>query len=100
MEKLTPTFDQLPQAVFGLQKRVDTLTEIITEMRTSQPPQPDDQRLYGNHELAKYLKCTVQTVIRLKKLGKLPFYVKGRTFYYMRSEIDQALKGTLRTKVL
>jgi excisionase family DNA binding protein len=52
----------------------------------------DDQRLYGDKELATYLHCSVQTVQTLKKAGKVSFHRMGRRCYYLRSEVDRDLQ--------
>ena len=91
------SFDLLPGMVFGLQQQITELKTIIqdfahTQANTKQPL-PDAVRIYGDKELAKYLGCTVQTVSRQKQAGRLPFHRIGRKYFYLRSEIDLALKG-------
>jgi len=91
---VTPTFDTLPGMVYGLQQKVDLLQATMEKLVKTEPQTPtDEQRIYGDKELAKYLNCTIQTINRLKKAGKIPFHRYGRKYYYLRSEIDKAFKG-------
>jgi excisionase family DNA binding protein len=57
------------------------------------PATIDDKRFSGDQALADYLHCTIQTINKLKKSGKLPFHKFGRKYYYIQSEIDAAFKG-------
>lgn len=94
---VTPTFDTLPGMVYGLQQKVDLLQTTIEKLVKSEPQAPtDEQRLYGDKQLGEYLNCTIQTVSRLKKAGKIPFHRYGRKYYYLRSEIDKAFKGRVK----
>lgn len=88
------TFDNLPGLVFGLTQKVDQLQNTINKLlETKEQPVKDEQRIYGDKQLAIYLGCTVQTVNRLKMAGKIPFHRFGRKYYYLRSEVDLGFKG-------
>ena len=89
------TFDQLPGMVYGLKQQVSELSTKIENLLNSNKPQalPDNQRFYGDKELANYLNVTVQTISRQKKAGKIPFHRVGRKYYYLRSEVDYSFKG-------
>lgn len=94
MNEQTPNFDTLPGMVYGLKQQVSELSTKIDNLLNLKPQAlPDEQRFYGDKELAKYLNCTVQTVSRQKKAGKIPFHRYGRKYYYLRSECDLAFKG-------
>jgi len=94
---VTPTFDTLPGMVYGLQQKVDLLQTTIEKLVKSEPQTPtDEQRFYGDKQLGEYLNCTIQTISRLKKAGKIPFHRYGRKYYYLRSEIDKAFKGRVK----
>ena len=88
-------FDNLPGMVHGLRLEVSELKTLLQDFvkNSKAPVQPDEQRFYGDKELAKYLNCTIQTVSRQKQAGKLPFHRIGRRYYYLRSEVDAAFKG-------
>ncbi len=98
MNEQAPNFDRLPGMVYGLQQQVTELKTMIQDFVSSKTnptgqPLPDEQRFYGDRELAEYLNCTVQTVSRQKQAGKVPFHRYGRKYYYLRSEIDAAFRG-------
>ena len=91
---MTPTFDNLPQSVEMLMQKLDKLTALVEMTLKVEPlPEPDEQRFYGDRELADYLHCNIQTIYRLKKAGKLPYKKYGRKYFYLRSEIDKAFAG-------
>jgi excisionase family DNA binding protein len=91
----TPNFDTLPGMVYGLkQDFLDFKTKFENFLNNAKPQvQTDEQRFYGDKELAEYLNCTIQTVSRQKQAGRLPFHRYGRKYFYLRSEIDLATKG-------
>jgi len=59
-------------------------------------PTPEPQRLYGDRSAAQYLGCTPLTIQKLRKSGEIPYYRYGRKFYFIASELDQALKVSAR----
>lgn len=88
------TFENLPQSVDNLHQKFDKLLILFEKMICNEmPPEPDEQRFYGDSELAEYLHCNIQTIYRLKKAGKLPYKKYGRKYFYLRSEIDKAFAG-------
>jgi excisionase family DNA binding protein len=88
------TFEQLPTSVEQLITKVDNLTKLVEKLFAVEPvTEPDEQRFYGDSELAEYLHCNIQTIYRMKKDGKLPYKKYGRKYFYLRSEIDKAFAG-------
>lgn len=55
------------------------------------PSEPN--RLYGDKAAAAYLGCQPLTIGKLRISGTIPYYRYGRRYYYIASELDQALKG-------
>ncbi|SHE68835.1 DNA binding domain-containing protein, excisionase family [Bacteroides luti] len=49
--------------------------------------------LRGNEELAKYLKCSVGTIIRWKNMGLIPFSQKGRMILFDIEKVNEALSN-------
>jgi len=43
-------------------------------------------------ELAEFLNCTVPTLHRYKKEGKIPFFQVGRTVFFDKAEVLKALR--------
>ena len=71
------------------------LNEIRENQRTVMPTTSliSSEKLIGDKALADYLGCTIQTVSRLKKKGKITFHRYGRKYYYKSDEIDESLKS-------
>ncbi len=44
-------------------------------------------------ELAEYLNKDKSTILRYKKNSVFPFYQAGRTVYFKKNEVDQALSS-------
>jgi excisionase family DNA binding protein len=61
--------------------------------------QEEDSTLTAD-ALAGYLNCSKSTVLRYKKNGVFPFYQAGRSFYFKKQEIDEALSSTKGNKKL
>jgi len=89
MNKQTPKVDSITDL---LKRQLTELKTAIDLLNLKPQASPDELRFYGDKELAKYLNCTVQTVSRQKKAGKIPFHRYGRKYYYLRTEIDEAFK--------
>lgn len=90
----TPTLEQTPFIVQSIEQKLDNFIKLFESYVKAEPQsEPDEQRFYGDKELGAYLNCTVQTINRLKRNGKLPFKRFGRKYYYLRSEIDKAFSG-------
>ena len=76
--------------------RIEALLKELMENQNRERPAPSiisSEKLIGDKALAEYLGCTIQTVSRLKKNGKITFHRYGRKYYYKSDEIDEALKG-------
>lgn len=55
----------------------------------NKPAQPlADEEHFTPKELAKYLKCHVETIRLKKRNGELPFHQHGRKIIFKKSEID------------
>jgi excisionase family DNA binding protein len=91
---MAPKFEEIPGLMELLNQKFDRLTTLIETLVNAEPKaEPDEIRIYGDRELAKYLSCNIQTIYRLKKAKKIPFLKYGRKYYYLRSEIDKAFAG-------
>ena len=54
-------------------------------------PAPEADERLTRIQLAVYLKCTLPTVDRYRSRGVFPYYQTGRTIYFKKSEVDNAL---------
>ena len=53
---------------------------------------PEKEVTFSIPELAAYLKCTKATIHAYKKRGIFKYYQTGRTVFFKKSEVDQALE--------
>lgn len=90
------TLERLPDAMVYLLSEVADIKTMLRNRPDSQTEPVDDQRFYGDKELAKYLFCSVQTINQLKKKGQITFHRMRRRCYYLRSEIDRDLQVSSR----
>jgi hypothetical protein len=74
-----------------LKKLISDLLDEKIQVFNQKPAPLDEQRLYGDKQLSQYLACTVQTINKLKKSGRITCHRAGRLYYYLRSEIDRDL---------
>jgi excisionase family DNA binding protein len=90
-----------------LEHRLETIERYLEDLlsyTSSLPQLPDnkdseEETTFKAEELAKYLGCSRATVLRYKRDGVFPFYQAGRSFYFKKAEVDQALSSK-QTKVL
>lgn len=68
---------------------------VISALTFSQPTAAtpaDDSETFTISELADYLNCTKATIHAYKKRGVFPYYQTGRTVFFKKKEVDQALE--------
>jgi len=85
-----------------IDQRLRSIEETLSKMITliSQDPQPgntnqvsEDER-YDADQLAAYLGCKRDTVLKYKRNKVIPYYQAGRSFYFKRSEVDAYLSSS------
>lgn len=67
------------------------LLQEITQLLKTEKPRADDRELLKTNEVRKILKCSLNTINRLKREGKLPFTRVLRTIYFKKSDIDKLI---------
>lgn len=83
------TFDQLPEAVSILTKKVSELTRLITEkQQTTENP----ERLLTVQETADFLSLSVPTIYSKVSRGELPVMKRGKRLYFSSTELLEYLK--------
>jgi len=50
------------------------------------------KKLIGLRELSKYIGCGVNTALKIKNEGKVPYSQIGNRFYFYSNEVDVALR--------
>jgi excisionase family DNA binding protein len=53
----------------------------------------DQEERFTIAQLAEYLKCSKVTIHAYKNNGVFPFYKAGRTVFFKRSEVDEAMSS-------
>lgn len=89
------SFEQLPQVVTQLYEKVDNIERMLSE-KTKDPASIEPKRLFGDKAAAEYLGCRPLTIAKLRKNGTIPYYRYGSRYYYLSTELDDALKGGAR----
>lgn len=62
------------------------------------PQKSQSETTFTIGELAAYLKCTKKTAQAYKSRGIFPYYQTGRTVFFKKSEVDQALAVGTKNK--
>lgn len=89
------TFDVLPQQVQNLTIEVKNLQNLIENLKITLPKIEERLSIAG---LANYLEVSEQTIHNYKKRGVLPFHQTGRTVYFLKHEVDEALASNKKKK--
>lgn len=90
----TITFDELPQAVTELNRKVDELYDIIT---SKQSKDSADQFL-SVKETAKFLNLSVPTIYSKVSRRELPYIKRGKRLYFSMKDLETYLKeGRIKT---
>ena len=83
------TFDQLPNAVAELNRKVDVLTDLLSQY-AHQPPQSKPDRWLSIKELSDYLpgNPAIPTLYGKVQRREIPFIRNGKRLVFCQSEID------------
>ena len=84
------TFDQLPEAVTELTRKVDELYKVIKNV---QPQDPQEQFLSVD-ETAKFLNLSVPTIYSKVSRREIPYMKRGKRLYFNRKDLETYLKGS------
>ena len=75
--------------------RLSTIEQLLLDIKhpkaepIQHPLSSDKDQNFTVKELAVYLNCHVQTVMKQKREGLLPFHQSGRKIFFKRSQIDR-----------
>ena len=86
------TFEQLPEAVTILTKKVSELTRLIVE-KQAQTPTDEPERFLNIEEAADFLRLAIPTVYSKVSRGELPVMKQGKRLYFSRAELLDYLKA-------
>jgi len=83
-----------------VQELKDIIYEVITTSSINTLPNYESTatehgtKLIGLRELSKHLNCGLNSALKLKNEGKVPYYQIGNRFHFYSDEVDAALRKT------
>lgn len=86
MDQNKLSFEAMPQAIFELMQKVDSIQSSIDELRVNIPKQQEEPMI-GIDEACKILQRAKSTVYALTQAHKIPFYQPGKMLQFKRSEL-------------
>lgn len=81
------TFDELPQEVSELKKMMSQVIALLGSGNKNTNNDIQGDVTFNAAELAAFMRCTPQTVYRLKREGKIKFHSAGGVIWFVKSEI-------------
>lgn len=92
--KLSESFLKTPLAELSVKDFVSLMSECKAESETADKLFDDDAWISGYKSLAKYLHCSVPTVCRLVKSGKINPAIRkiGATYWFDKNMIRNLMK--------
>jgi len=88
------SFNDLPEAVTELTRKVDELYKVIINV---QPQDPAEQFLTVD-ETAKFLNLSVPTIYSKVSKRELPYMKRGKRLYFARKDLETYLQsGRVKT---
>ena len=85
----TISFNDLPEAVTELTRKVDELYKVIANV---QPQETADQFLTVD-ETAEFLNLSVPTIYSKVSKRELPYMKRGKRLYFARKDLETYLQG-------
>lgn len=80
------TFEAMPQAIFELLQKVDSLHEKVSELSNRYPKQAEEPMI-GIEEACALLGRAKSTIYALTQARKIPYYQPGKMLQFKRSEL-------------
>lgn len=80
------TFEALPQAIAELLQKVDSLHEVVSELRDRNLNQAEEPMI-GIEEACAILGRAKSTIYALTQARKIPYYQPGKMLQFKRSEL-------------
>lgn len=80
------TFEVLPQAIAELLQKVDSLHEVVSELRDRNLNQAEEPMI-GIEEACAILGRAKSTIYALTQARKIPYYQPGKMLQFKRSEL-------------
>ncbi|WP_276499500.1 helix-turn-helix domain-containing protein [Pontibacter litorisediminis] len=84
----TLTFEQLPQAICQLHKKISRIEQLLLE---KQPPH-NVEEIFTVEQAAAFLNLTVTTLYRKVSSRQVPSNKRGNRLYFYKSELEAWIK--------
>lgn len=89
------TFEALPQAIAELLQKVDSLHEVVSELRDRNLNQTEEPMI-GIEEACAILGRAKSTIYALTQARKIPYYQPGKMLQFKRSELMSWIERSRR----
>ncbi len=83
------TFDQLPQAVYEIQQKLESIEQLLLELNKNQP---ETDKIFTVGEAADFLNLSTATIYGLVSKGELPVMKRSKRCYFSKFELIAYLK--------
>ena len=90
---------QITEVMNGQKEIINLLIEKNAFLSHDKKHGVEDQK-FSIQELCSYLKRSDSTINRYKKNNLFPFYSAGRTVFFLKSEVDEAMSSKSKKKRL
>lgn len=88
---------QITEVMNGQKEIINLLTEKNVILSQDNKHGNEDQK-FSIQDLCTYLKRSESTIKRYKKNNLFPFYSAGRTIFFIKSEVDEAMSSVSKKK--
>lgn len=85
----TPTFENLPKAIFDLNAKFDRFEQLLLRVI----PQTDPEQLLTITQAGEIINLTVPTIYSLVSKKLIPFNKKSKRLYFLKSELLEWVKS-------
>jgi excisionase family DNA binding protein len=86
------TFEELPQAISVLHKKVDLIKDLILENRSQNPQHPRDD-LLTIRQAAEFLSLSVPTLYTKVSRNEIPVNKRGKRLYFSTVELSDWVRS-------
>lgn len=83
------TFEQLPQAVYEIKQKLDSIEQILLQLNKTGP---ESDKFFTVSEAADFLNLSVATIYKMSSSGELPVMKRGKRCYFSKLELIAYLK--------
>lgn len=89
------TFDQLPQAVYEIQQKLESIEQLLLQLNKNQP---ETDKIFTVGEASEFLNLSTATIYGLVSKGELPVMKRSKRCYFSKLELIAYLnKGRRKT---